>query len=211
MRPYTANRKDLVGWLENNSCVPSIRSGIYLKSSGVFVMSKRVKVKLPLIIVLSAFALIAGFSLYSALSVRHASPLWAVDVTDDRKLVGSADNVFVGKVLAKVGNKKLDRLPETQFSVQVEESIKGSLSREVVVNQMGYYGLFNVWSEHQGPRLERGKTYLFVTSYHAGENWHTLVPIYGQLEITSEEERERLVARFTQAFAEQIPYSATGK
>lgn len=128
----------------------------------------------------------------------------AFDFSDDRKLAGSADNIFIGEVRAQVGRAGRYPLIETQFAVQVLENIKGNLPEKVVVNQQG--GKF--WGQTvliQGDRLvESGKVYLFVTSYNQVEEWHTLVYTYGRLEITTDLERQQLVVRFQKAYQEQI-------
>jgi hypothetical protein len=57
---------------------------------------------------------------------------YAIEPTDERQLVGSATNVFVGRVIGRVGAEGAplsgpgDRVvPRTQFSVVVLENIKG--------------------------------------------------------------------------------------
>jgi len=62
--------------------------------------------------------------------------------TDNSKLVGFADNVFIGKVIAQTGNET-DDFPQTQFSVKVLENIKGNLDGTVTVNQIGSYEYAN--------------------------------------------------------------------
>lgn len=128
------------------------------------------------------------------------------DVTDDRKLADFADNIFVGEVVARTGQVMDKRIPETQFSVQVLENIKGSLPDLVTVNQEGG----RVWGQPvliEGDSLvERGKTYLFVTRHSAVEEWYTLVSVYGRLEISNDSERLQLVERFRVATEEQIPF-----
>ncbi len=49
----------------------------------------------------------------------------ATDVSDDRKLVGIAHNVFIGQVTKKVGRTWDVGYRETQFRVEVLESLKG--------------------------------------------------------------------------------------
>lgn len=75
----------------------------------------------------------------------HAS--YAFEADDKRKLVGASENVFVGRVLKKVGSKGIPALepipgednssPATQFEVEVINNIKGELEGKVVVNQHG--------------------------------------------------------------------------
>lgn len=118
-------------------------------------------------------------------SIINAHSTSIADFSDKRILVGSSNNVFIGKVLQQSGTKNLSVIPETQFSVQVLENIKGSLPEMVTVNQQG--GLH----EKEGTKslvllegdnlLIPGQTYLFATRYLASENWYTIVPNFGDI------------------------------
>ena len=57
---------------------------------------------------------------------NYASPSYAVDVTNDRELVGLADDVFFGKVTENQGQTRDRGFPETQFAVRVLDPIKGN-------------------------------------------------------------------------------------
>lgn len=99
-------------------------------------------------------------------SVSSAS--YAFDVMDERKLVGSADNVFLGHVVRELGTEEIPRsgpgheappqeveaprTPRTEFSVEVLRNVKGNLSGTVTVSQTGG------WVEYtaQGRYLEDG-------------------------------------------------------
>jgi hypothetical protein len=96
--------------------------------------------------------------------------LYAFDVSDEKKLVGWADNVFVGRVVGKVGAEgetfdapkgaKLPEptpmIPKTQFAVEVEENIKGRLEGTVVVSQDGGYVEDAAQFDYPAAGLERG-------------------------------------------------------
>lgn len=127
------------------------------------------------------------------------------DVTDPQRLVGWSDAVFVGKVIEKSGEKSLDGIPETQFKVEVSENIKGTLKGEVTVNQQGGYEGNNLILIENDKLLEKGETYLFVTKYLEEEGWYTLVPVYGDIRITSESHREELINKYKKAYEEEIP------
>lgn len=64
---------------------------------------------------------------------------YVADLSDDKTLVDSADNIFVGKVLKRVGDESSFGTPSTQFVVKVIGNIKGDLIGEVVVDQLGGY------------------------------------------------------------------------
>lgn len=132
----------------------------------------------------------------------------AVDLSNPNQLTGWADNVFIGKVVKKKDTKKLNTVPETQFDVEVKKNIKGELSRTVIVNQQGGYDKEEnkLYLIEQDKLLEDGKKYLFVTKYNKDQNFHTLVPEYGNLLIESDVKYNQLVKEFTKASKEQVPF-----
>jgi hypothetical protein len=138
----------------------------------------------------------------------HADVEFITDFSDARRLVGATDNVFVGRVIAQVGTKRVvDDLPETQFQVEVLETIKGALTGRVTVNQQGGYEGRELILVEDDPLLVPGQEYLFATGLHPGEGWHTLVPGYGDLLITDDQQRADLIAKFREAAREEIVYT----
>ena len=148
-----------------------------------------------------------------------ASPSWITDISDDRKLVGIANDVFFGQVSQKDGQNDEMGLPETQFSVTVLETLKGDVSGSVTVNQQGGSrsdgGEFRM--EGDPNLLESGKSYLFVTRTYTTKGWETLVPGYGNLlldvpdkasreEVLNSADANRLRERFQEAIENEIPY-----
>lgn len=130
------------------------------------------------------------------------------DLSDDRKLVGLADSVFFGEVLAKAGSVDGELL-ETQFAVKVQEVLKGSLPPVVVVNQQGGYADGTLVLMDGDMLLEPGRSYLFVTRTYEAKGWHTLVPGFGDISVQSAKLRDELRSRFTAARDRQIPFSPT--
>ncbi|MES2315223.1 MAG: hypothetical protein V4486_00615 [Patescibacteria group bacterium] len=118
--------------------------------------------------------------------VRIIHPQYVADFSDDQVLMGASHNVFIGKVIERVGTKERGIGPETQFSVEVLENIKGDLKDTVTVDQAGGYkdGVLYAVSEEGGSNtktnkeslylLQPGSTYLFATRYNEKENWYTL-------------------------------------
>lgn len=112
-------------------------------------------------------------------------PIYPVNLSDDKVLLGASHNVFVGKVIQQIGTKERGIGPETQFSVQVIDNIKGDLRDTVTVDQEGGYkdGVLYAMAE-EGDTLKAGKqtpyllqagaTYLFATRYNKQEDWYTL-------------------------------------
>lgn len=134
------------------------------------------------------------------------------DYTDSRRLVGVSDAVFIGRVVSQLGTSIERVLPETQFSVTVLESIKGSLNGNVVINQQGGYHP----QEHRmvifeaDPLLAVGGTYLFAARlrlFDDGSRWYTVIPNYGDVRISSEAQRQALRSEFHRAYREEIPYN----
>lgn len=127
------------------------------------------------------------------------------DFNDDRQLVGAVHNVFVGRVISQEGTKSLGSIPETQFKVEVIQNIKGELSGIIKVNQQGGYKDKQLILVEKDKLIEPGKTYLFATRYLESEDWHTLVPLYGDIPIKTKEHETEVVEKFKKAYKEEIP------
>jgi hypothetical protein len=130
----------------------------------------------------------------------------AYDTSDPRKLVGFSDNVFIGKVVEQVGTKALNDIPETQYKVEVLDNIKGDLNGMVKVNQQGGYHWNKIVLFEGDKLLKEGQIYLFATRYLERENWHTLVPVDGDVPISNEEEKSELIIKYSKAYKEEIPF-----
>ena len=158
-----------------------------------------------------------GFAGQGVASVGHGSSI--TDLSNDRKLVGVADDVFFGQVSKNNGQDNEMGLPQTQFSVTVLETLKGDVSETVTVNQQGGSrrdgGEFRM--EGDPNLLEPGKSYLFVTRTSTKRGWETLVPGYGNLlldvpdqaspeEVLNSADANRLREKFQDAIENEIPY-----
>lgn len=137
--------------------------------------------------------------------IQHVQTSHAFDVTDPQRLVGWADNVFVGKVVNLSGTSDERGMLETQFKVEVEENIKGELQGEITVNQQGGYDGKNLILVENDQLLKEGESYLFITRKIEEQNLHTVVPVYGDILINSEAHREELLNKYKQAYLEEIP------
>ncbi len=103
--------------------------------------------------------------------------VYPADYSNDAILMGASHNVFVGKVIAMVGNNDFVGNPATQFSVEVIENIKGDLKDTVVVNQSGGYRNGALYlMEENGALMIPGDTYLLSTRYDPEGNYYTLNP-----------------------------------
>ena len=69
------------------------------------------KTKISIVFVVLAGLIGTGFLVmqtngYNSGEISYSSGDAAINVTDDRELVGFADNVFIGRVIAQTGNKR---------------------------------------------------------------------------------------------------------
>lgn len=179
---------------------------------------------------LALAAVVVGFVAYAVLAREAPEPAatgvinlevnYALEPTDEEQLVGFATNVFVGRVVEKVGAEGAplsgpggEVVPRTQFSVAVLKNIKGDLGGEVTVSQTGGYDSVQgrgVRLEGD-PLLEPGQQRLFVTSYDEREGWHAIVAQpYGDVRIEDERQRTDLVEKFERARQDQIPFDPAG-
>ncbi|GHI00120.1 hypothetical protein [Neobacillus kokaensis] len=138
--------------------------------------------------------------------IRTMETNTVIDIDDPREVVGFSDNVFLGKVIKKVGSKSLNDYPETQFNVEVLDSIKGELKGTIKVNQQGGYDGEYLFLMENDKLLVEGHTYLFATRYLKEENWHTVIPVGGDIPFNSDEEKKELIEKYKKAYDEEIPF-----
>lgn len=142
---------------------------------------------------------------------------WAFDATDLRALAGWADAIFVGTVLQESGTKSLlSSVPETQFQVEVVESLKGTASGTVTVSQAGGRGC----QVNTGDLVSVGATYLFSTGYMAAEGWYSIAGTAEELAPAEVESARRaavspgqvpepaVIGEMRTAIADQIPFDS---
>lgn len=151
-------------------------------------MTKKRKVAVALASMLGAviFAVTVIGSVAAAPRTSIISASYPADFSKDDILVGASHNIFVGKVLSQSGAKKLGSTPEAQFAVEVIRNIKGELSGEVTVNQLGGFEDGTLYMfERDLPfvtntdsdtdyMLQPGQMYVLSTRYNADEHWYTL-------------------------------------
>lgn len=182
-------------------------------------MLNRIKTKKSILLLMSVVILTActvfGYTNHSVSSdnsdnIQYVKTSSVTDLSDDRKLAGIAHNIFIGKVISEVGDKKLNLIPETQFSVQVIENIKGNLNENITVNQQGGSDAEKdnklILMEND-KMIEPGKVYLFATCYNDAEKWHTLIPAYGDIVLDNDNIKKESVEKYKKAFKEQIKFN----
>jgi hypothetical protein len=108
--------------------------------------------------------------------------LYPINPEKTELLLGASHNVFIGKVLARTGNKETEIGPRTQYQVQVIGSIKGELVETITIDMLGGYNkdgkLVIVESGDVAPEdalFQPGSTYLFAARYNAEEDWYTVI------------------------------------
>lgn len=139
--------------------------------------------------------------------IAYGDALYAINVSDDRELIGAATDVFVGKVIEQVGTST-EPYVRTHFRVEILETIKGDVSGKVIVNQRGGFQTINgdtVLLLTEGDELlQQGETYFFSTKGN-DERGYTFIPVYGNILIKTEEDYQNTMKRFQKALAEEIP------
>jgi hypothetical protein len=147
------------------------------------------------------------------------------DVYDERRLIGVAENVFLGRVLSKIGEKPVKTSipndpgrPFAQFHVRVLEPIKASGPRPLkpgdgaVVAQEGGHERGRPYvlvgeacgKEQQDEPLEAGREYLFATYWDGGPGWHVLTAQPAGNRPVEKARREGLLARYREAAVTQV-------
>ncbi|MEH7379966.1 hypothetical protein V7138_05735 [Bacillus sp. JJ1533] len=129
-----------------------------------------------------------------------------IDIYNPREVVGFSDNVFLGKVIKQVDTKSLNGYPETQFEVEVLDNIKGELKGTIKVNQQGGYEGEYLFLMEDDKLLVKGQTYLFATRYLKEENWHTVIPVGGDIPFNNDGEKKELIEKYKKAYKEEIPF-----
>jgi hypothetical protein len=135
----------------------------------------------------------------------------AADFSDDRRLAGFAQDVFIGRVAGEGRSVAKEPVVETEFSVDVQETIKGSAKGNVVVAQSGgYLEGGNELRVMEGDQLlEPGRTYLFATRTDA-EGRRLLVPKFGDVQVQDPTHQTQLRERFKAASLSPLPSPLQG-
>lgn len=177
------------------------------------------------ILTISAAVLLAGaallLGLVPGLGLRvvetHGRAAW--DENDLRRVVGASTDVFVGRVIAQVGEEGLPTskpgysIPHTQFSVEVLETIKGDLSGEVVVNQTGGYAMDGAERvlvlEDGDPLLVPGRMYVLAAAPDtetAGRWYDVIAEGHGDVRIEDGRHKAEVIAAFARAHRDEFIY-----
>ena len=91
-------------------------------------------------------------------------------------------------MIEQVGTKAVGPFPETQFSVEVLQTLKGDVAGQILVNQQGGYGTDGtLYLLDDDPLIEPGATYLMSAGFLPSENWYTVAPRAGKVTLSAEE------------------------
>lgn len=129
---------------------------------------------------------------------------YGFDVTDPPTLAGHADNIVLGRALDAVNVTRGgdNGPPQTQFSVKVMRTLKGSAEGTVTVTQLGGRLGNDVWVPAEQSLLKPGRTYLLVTTGHGDELILLAGPIAEQ-QVNDAAHEADLVADWRKAIANQ--------
>lgn len=136
------------------------------------------------------------------------SASYAFDAEDERQLIGTATNVFVGRVRDRLGTEELPASgpypgpPVTRFEVKVLQNIKGEAGDTVTVAQGGGYDeRVNKAITVQGDSLlDPGQVYLLVVNHVPEKGWYRIsAQPFGDRLIKDDVQREELVNEFRMA------------
>lgn len=131
------------------------------------------------------------------------------DTSDPRRVVGRAENVFVGRVVENRGDGGLyPDLPTTRFLVEPGESIKGTLNGAVTLHQMGGYDADGTLVTFEDdPLLVPGETYLFLARRDPrGDTYQLIAPGVDNVRVEGEQHRREVVRKYRNAYGEEIPF-----
>lgn len=134
------------------------------------------------------------------------------NAADEVALIRRSYNAFVGRVVDKVRDVppfELETdLPSTEFAIEVQENVKGSLSGTVTVSQGGGCDLLygGVTLINNNPLLEPGQEALFTTTEDAPGGPHSLTSHrFSKVIVETEAEEARVVAKFREAKERAAP------
>lgn len=172
-------------------------------------------------ILIFIFVAMFGLGLYTNVIklplINEFDVQYVANFDDDRVLLGASHNVFVAKVLKKIGQRDYGYGPASLFEVQIIKNIKGNLSGNVMVLQQAGYknGILNITKGDS--LLEPSKTYLLATRYNNENNWYTVTSHPNGKKLISEDyslgiskleelaNKDLKVIKFIEAYKNEIP------
>lgn len=148
---------------------------------------------------------VGGWMGYQALreqSAHSISPSYAFDVSDRTQVAGYADHILIGRVNDIKNVDGGEGPPQSVFTVEVMETLKGSLAGTVRVFQTGRIGgIDSSQMDGEGP-VSRNATYLLAVTNSDGRYFSLGGPHVPQL-LSTQAKRDAAVDTWTDAIANQ--------
>ena len=145
-------------------------------------------------------------------------PVLITEFGNDRKLMGVSEAVFFGKVTSDADYSKVYPYPTVTFDVEVLETLKGTASGTVKVNQPAQETDSGapVHIQHAGEALVNGTAYVFIGNYDGVNGWYMVNTHWQHLAVTGSEgsskeeildsdHANQLRTRFDEAIENEIP------
>lgn len=139
----------------------------------------------------------------------------AFNLSDQRRVAGFADIVFVGKIDSTAGTKSAGPIPGKQFNATVVEYLKGDAGKNILINQ----GESSSDDVGDVTPLVVGQTYLLAARFSTPNGWYTVVPgSAGTIPLTPQDAAAAArsvgtdlsdpsaIVRMRQSIASEIPY-----
>jgi hypothetical protein len=142
-------------------------------------------------------------------------PIYELDPSDDRALAAYATDIFIGRVRDQTGTTGAptsapgQELPQSQFTVEVMQRVRGQAAGVVTVNQVG--GLDQQARQImllEGDALLRpGDSELFLAVFVPERGWYQIIAAgHGHRSADDPAQRKTLIDRFTQATDEPVDF-----
>lgn len=148
--------------------------------------------------------------------IHYVNVNYIADFSDDRKLIWTADNVFVWKIITNkwLANQEwFSRVPETLFEVEVLYNIKWKINWNIIVKQeAGYDKYNNLYITEWNKYMEEWEIYLLATkadSYTiiSHENWsHLISNNISKKDIKTIVTQNKKINDFRKAYKEELYY-----
>lgn len=156
-----------------------------------------VKIKIPVTLALAAAITLSGCGTSFREVMEKVNPpspqcmreaFYTDNVTNQNKFVHGAENIFVGKVTKEAGQHIEKRDIYTLFKVDVIKNIKGNLSGEINLAQVGGRVDGRECLQNSDPLLSTDSVYVFVTKYSPKIDMHFVAASrYGDIPLTGAE------------------------
>ena len=174
------------------------------------------------IILIVFFSLIYFLNLSKKVEVEKIS---VANFDNLKELVGTSDNIFIGKVMENLGSSKkpikntkgndfiVSGILYTTFDVEVISNIKGKASKKIKLLEGGGYNGKKYFNKHGLDSLKEGKIYLFTTTHLKDNLYGILGHKNAMIKLTKEDlkdlNKSKKVLEFKKAYVNEITFDST--